>query len=121
MLKSGGVLLATAPAYQWLWSGHDEALGHRRRYTRRGLSTDICRAGFRVQYAGYFIFFLFPAIALFRFYKKLFSNTRASHLVPFPRILNRVVLWQTAGEAALCAAGVRSPFGSSVAAVAEKA
>src|SRR5256885_4756732 len=26
----GGLLVVTVPAYQWLWSGHDEVLGHRR-------------------------------------------------------------------------------------------
>ncbi len=28
----GGLLGVTVPAYQWLWSGHDEGLGHPRRY-----------------------------------------------------------------------------------------
>ena len=32
----GGLLVVTVPAYQWLWSGHDEVLGHRRRYTAGG-------------------------------------------------------------------------------------
>ena len=30
-------LLITVPAYQWLWSGHDEINHHFRRYTRRSL------------------------------------------------------------------------------------
>ena len=34
VLRPGGVLLATVPAYPFLWSSHDEALGHRRRYRR---------------------------------------------------------------------------------------
>ena len=33
----GGALLVTVPAYQWLWSGHDEINHHHRRYTRRTL------------------------------------------------------------------------------------
>lgn len=32
VLKPGGLLLVTVPAYRWLWSDHDVALGHRRRY-----------------------------------------------------------------------------------------
>jgi SAM-dependent methyltransferase len=35
--KPGGALLVTVPAYQWLWSGHDEVNHHHRRYTRRTL------------------------------------------------------------------------------------
>jgi SAM-dependent methyltransferase len=32
VLRPGGVALVTAPAFGWLWSAHDEALHHRRRY-----------------------------------------------------------------------------------------
>ena len=34
------------PAYQWLWSYHDEAVEGRRRYTRNGLLEKISAAGF---------------------------------------------------------------------------
>src|SRR5262249_31659606 len=32
-LAAGGTLVVTVPAFDWLWSAHDRALGHRRRYT----------------------------------------------------------------------------------------
>lgn len=31
VLVRGGTMLLTVPAYQWLWSGHDEVFGHKRR------------------------------------------------------------------------------------------
>ena len=34
VLAPGGALLVTVPAYQWLWSGHDEINHHHRRYNR---------------------------------------------------------------------------------------
>jgi 2-polyprenyl-3-methyl-5-hydroxy-6-metoxy-1,4-benzoquinol methylase len=34
VLKPGGALIATVPAHQWLWSTHDEALHHKRRYSK---------------------------------------------------------------------------------------
>ena len=34
VLRPGGRLLISVPAYQWAWSGHDVANGHFRRYTR---------------------------------------------------------------------------------------
>src|SRR6201994_1166732 len=37
VVAPGGTLLITVPAYQWLWSGHDEINHHFRRYTRRSL------------------------------------------------------------------------------------
>src|SRR5262245_55093392 len=45
-LRPGGHLLATVPAYPFLWSRHDEALGHRRRYLRAQLVRTLERAGF---------------------------------------------------------------------------
>ncbi len=54
VLRPGGLLICTVPAYQWLWSPHDEALGHRRRYTARGLSRLAREAGLRPLRATYF-------------------------------------------------------------------
>ena len=34
VLKPGGVLIATVPAHQWLFSAHDRSLHHRRRYSK---------------------------------------------------------------------------------------
>ncbi len=36
-MQPGAVLLVTVPANMWLWSAHDVALGHRRRYSKRSL------------------------------------------------------------------------------------
>ena len=35
VLRPGGRLLASVPAYQWAWSDHDVRAGHHRRYTQR--------------------------------------------------------------------------------------
>lgn len=37
LLKPGGILIATVPANPWMWSKHDIAAHHERRYTRRTL------------------------------------------------------------------------------------
>ena len=76
-LRPGGLLVITVPAYRWLWSGHDVALGHRRRYTARGLARLVERAGFHVVHASYFNTLLFPAVALTRVWKRLTGD--ASH------------------------------------------
>jgi SAM-dependent methyltransferase len=73
-MADGGWLVVTVPAYRWLWSGHDEALGHRRRYTARGLRVVAERAGFRVQRVSYFNTLLFPAVALVRLWKGLVGD-----------------------------------------------
>ncbi|MHB8658420.1 MAG: class I SAM-dependent methyltransferase [Solirubrobacteraceae bacterium] len=46
--RPGGWLLVTVPAYQALWSRHDEANHHYRRYVRRTLRGAALDAGWRV-------------------------------------------------------------------------
>jgi SAM-dependent methyltransferase len=46
--KPGGFLLVTVPAYQGLWSMHDVANHHYRRYSRGRLRTAASEAGWRV-------------------------------------------------------------------------
>jgi len=48
ILGPGGRLLVAVPAGQVLWSGHDVALGHVRRYERDTLHARVAGAGFEV-------------------------------------------------------------------------
>src|SRR5437870_9217779 len=70
-VAAGGLLVVTVPAYRWLWSGHDEVLGHRRRYTAAGLRAAAERAGFSVLKVSYFNTLLFPLLAAVRGWKRL--------------------------------------------------
>jgi SAM-dependent methyltransferase len=47
--RPGGWLLVTVPAYQALWSAHDEANHHYRRYARDTLSSAAADAGWHVE------------------------------------------------------------------------
>jgi SAM-dependent methyltransferase len=66
-LKPGGLLLLTVPAHPWMWSTHDLALHHCRRYRKRDLEMTVERAGFEKLRLGYFNSLLFPPIAAYRF------------------------------------------------------
>src|SRR5258705_7058385 len=59
LLKPGGMLLVTVPAYQWLFSFHDVAVNHVRRYSQTSL-VDLVPPGFFVIQSGYFNTALFP-------------------------------------------------------------
>lgn len=59
----GATVLLTAPAFGWLWSGHDVFLGHRRRYTVAGLEATARAAGLVVERACYFFAAVFPLAA----------------------------------------------------------
>jgi len=114
VLKPGGILIATVPAYQWLWSGHDEVFGHRRRYTRKGFLVKVIKAGFLPLFVSYYVSFLFPLIAAFRLGEKFVRNKRESHFYPLPPaahwVLSRIIFF----EGILLRFGIRFPFGSSI-------
>jgi SAM-dependent methyltransferase len=63
VLKPGGHLLLTTPAFQWLWSYNDELNAHKRRYTARELRTRLTRASLTVRRISYNFFLVFPMAA----------------------------------------------------------
>ncbi|MFT3827359.1 MAG: methyltransferase domain-containing protein [Chitinophagaceae bacterium] len=67
-----GWLVLTVPAYQWLWSRHDEVNHHCRRYTRSQIRQRLEQSGYRIQYLSYFNSFLFPFIAVYRLVSRPF-------------------------------------------------
>jgi SAM-dependent methyltransferase len=69
VLKPGGHAVITVPAYQFLWSEHDEALMHKRRYLARQVSEQAAAAGFTVERLTYALGFLLP-MALPRLLRK---------------------------------------------------
>jgi SAM-dependent methyltransferase len=64
--KPGGWLLVTVPAYQALWSSHDIANQHYRRYARRSLRLASVEAGWEVVRVTSFNSLLLPPAAAFR-------------------------------------------------------
>ena len=48
VLRPDGVLVVAVPADPALWSAHDEAVGHVRRYTRPTLTSLLVRGGFAI-------------------------------------------------------------------------
>lgn len=67
VLKPGGKVIITVPAFMWLWSYNDEINAHQRRYTAPELRQKLEISGLRVTRLSYNNFFLFPLIAGMRF------------------------------------------------------
>jgi SAM-dependent methyltransferase len=115
----GGALLVTVPAYQWLWSGHDEINHHHRRYTRGSLQKVAEAAGWRQERTTYFNSLLLPVAIMLRVLDRVNTKTTESSLdlwVP-PEPLNWVLERPLAFEAALIRRGGRIPAGLSLLAV----
>ena len=66
VLKPGGRLVVSVPTWPSLWSEHDVALGHRRRYRPRALRALLVEHGFRVRTSGGFLFSALPFVWLMR-------------------------------------------------------
>ena len=119
VLRPGGVLVLSVPAFQALWGPHDVALMHFRRYTRPELRERLEQAGFEVRRVGYSVFFLFPLVVVWRLFEKRKKGPAKASLVAVPKWLNSMLIWLQNVEAALVRR-VDLPIGSSVVAVARK-
>lgn len=71
ILKPGGLVFINVPAYQWLYSSHDDAIQTDRRFTRREIVTLLRAAGFNSLHATYWNTLLFPPILLARLWRKM--------------------------------------------------
>lgn len=118
-LAPGGRLMVTVPAMPWLWSAHDVAHHHQRRYTAGALEEVFRRAGYRIRYRSHFNTILFPLIVAARGAGKLLGREGGDDAMP-PKPVNALLQGlfglerHLVGRASL-------PFGVSLALVAEAA
>ncbi len=126
-LVPGGYLLATVPAYPFLWSTFDEMNHHYRRYTGRTLKRSLAASGFSVVRVTHMNAFLFPALAGARLFDRAFGHPprtdderrhlveRWFHVGPMNGVLERIFaserFWLRVGA---------FPFGASILALARK-
>jgi SAM-dependent methyltransferase len=74
VLRPGGSLLVTVPAFMFLYGLQDEVSEHKRRYRLKPLTGLLSRSGFEVSYATYFNTLLFPPIAAVRVFRRVFPK-----------------------------------------------
>ncbi|SRR5712692_4123628 len=109
--------IASVPAFQWLWSRHDEFLEHRRRYTLHGLLRVLTGAGLSPTGGFYFFAAVFPAVAVQRLWTRSAATPKSD--------LRRHHRWTNALLARLCMAECavarhNHAFGLTAFAIAEK-
>jgi len=71
VLRPGGALIATVPCHPALFSEHDRALHHVRRYTHAGFLDLLRSGGFRPERVTWTMSLLFPAVAVFRMFERV--------------------------------------------------
>ena len=120
VLRPGGTAIISVPAHQWLFSHHDAALHHFRRYSKASFRDALERGGLRVRRLSYWNAALFPAIALYRLLLRATdaggprSDTRSS-----PWLINEALAALLAAEAAILHYAPL-PWGVSLIAVGER-
>lgn len=119
VLRPGGVLVMSVPAFMALWGPHDVALMHFRRYTRGEVVRVLRSAGFTVEKASYSVFFLFPIVLAVRALDKMKRGTPKASLPDVPNWMNSALIGLQDLEAKLIQS-FSLPWGSSVIAVARK-
>jgi SAM-dependent methyltransferase len=112
-------VLITVPAYQWLFSRHDQNLGHFRRYSRENLSEKLTRNGYRILYSGYMNMTALPLMIIARLFDRYARHSKISSGAKTPpRIANGILYYMFSSEA-IWPPRFSLPFGGSVVALAD--
>ena len=77
-VPSGAHFLVTVPAFEFLWSGHDVFLEHKRRYRLPAIETALRDAGLEIVRGSYYFGFVFPLAAAVRLADRNTTEPRSS-------------------------------------------
>ncbi len=128
VLRPGGLLIVSVPAYKALWTYWDDILGHRRRYTTGMMRGAMEEAGLRVRKVSYSNALILAPAVLVRLLKTVMqkqaqlrneSKDPETDFMPVPGWVNKVLIKYYRAEARLISRS-RLPFGLSVVCVAQK-
>jgi 2-polyprenyl-3-methyl-5-hydroxy-6-metoxy-1,4-benzoquinol methylase len=120
LVRPGGIVVATVPAYQWLFSPRDVHHHHFRRYGKKQFGKLWSGSRTRVELLSHYNMALFPAAAAARLSSKISRRTaRPGDLSIPPSVLNKCLTRLMRSEANLLGR-VPMPFGLSLVAVVRK-
>jgi SAM-dependent methyltransferase len=122
VLRPGGIAIVTLPAYPWLWSEHDVALSHRRRYDRASFRAALKGFDVRIVKLTYGVTLVFPVVLAVRVLSRLRIRRLGqphTQLMSMPGWANRLLIGLQALEAQVVSR-FGFPFGTSLVAVLRK-
>jgi SAM-dependent methyltransferase len=124
ILKPGGYLFITVPAFMTLWTSRDERLHHYRRYDKNELIKKLMAAGVDLKKCSYMhLFYFFPLL----FFYKYISFFRSKESIPdiktdysiLPKIINLIFIKILDIESYLLRY-INFPFGVSLFSISQK-
>jgi SAM-dependent methyltransferase len=101
--------IVLVPAFESLWSKHDEEVGHVRRYRRKDVSRLLTESGMQVHKSTYFFMWLVPPALIRRFAGGSVNGKQSSG-----KLMSQIAAKFSKFEALLVKRGVRLPIGTSV-------
>ncbi len=122
VLTPGGILVTTVPAHRSLWSEHDEALAHLRRYENEELRSLFEKAGLEVLRFTHAVSVAIPAILVYRALRRITrrrDGEKKTALVELPTPINTMLIGFLGLESRLMNL-FPLPFGASLVAVCKK-
>ncbi|NWF75839.1 MAG: class I SAM-dependent methyltransferase [Nitrospirae bacterium] len=123
ILKPHGKLLIFVPAFNFLWSKHDEVNHHFRRYSSFRLKKILSKACFEIERISYWNFLLFIPTSIIRLSQRLlFNNSKKNgdQLFQVNTFINKFLEIMIKFENRLLSAGINFPFGVSLFVLAKK-
>lgn len=93
----GSLFFVSVPAFEFLWSGHDEFLGHYRRYTLSQVERVANRCGLTVLSGRYLYGATFPVVAGVRLARRRSGHAASDMRQPRPvanAVLKRLLAWE---------------------------
>jgi hypothetical protein len=115
LVKDGGFLVLTVPAYKFLWNRHDDINHHYRRYSKKELIKKI-PDNLLIKKASYFNTFLFPMAIID---KLVLAKNKKSYGLD-PNMMVNSVLYRIFSAEKTVLRFLNLPFGVSILLIAEK-
>lgn len=120
ILSPGGIVIITVPAYQWLWSRWDEALHHKRRYSKESLKSILKDCSFIPVKISYLYSFLIVPALVVRVVKSLFNPKKYPSDFQLSSSMLNLLLGKVAAAELTFVKNGSVPFGLSLIAIARK-
>ena len=125
VLNKDGVFIFNTPALMQLFSYHDQAFHHFRRYSAKELTDKLINANFKVDLITYWSFFMFPVVYSFRKVKSFLLKSKGDEptsdfQLKIPAFIDGIFRFFSRIELYLLKQKLRLPIGVSLFGVAKK-
>jgi 2-polyprenyl-3-methyl-5-hydroxy-6-metoxy-1,4-benzoquinol methylase len=115
LLRAGGMIVVTVPAFRLLWTNHDRLNEHRTRFTKRSFCLVAAAAGMEIMEMRYFFNWLFAAKLAARMAESILPREPRIPRIPSSAING--FLYQASRAEEILTRRLRVPFGGSLLAI----